>query len=288
MAISPTRARKLSSYLARAAPNRFAGKLRNPFIIIGCGRSGTTLLVDTLAAHKEIAAYPDEANELWHPQTFPWRYSEHQDHLPPIEVDPAEYTRLSLKYRTPSQEQRLRAVFGAYQFVMGKDCFLNKSAMITFMIPYILNQFPDAKFIHVVRDGRGVALSWAKKVHTTIAENFASYENQRFGISFDDLLGNCANSWKLHIEEIETQKKTLDLERKGILFEFRYEDFCLAPNKYLAQIADFMGISSAFFADLDYSHITSRNFKYEEELPEAKKLELFQIMEPALREKGYV
>ena len=93
---SPRRAKKAARYLARPAPGYFARKLRNPVFIIGSGRSGTTLLINTLAVHDDIATYSGEANDLWHPQTYPWRDSKHRDFLPPIWVDPEDFTRLSL------------------------------------------------------------------------------------------------------------------------------------------------------------------------------------------------
>jgi len=85
--------KKMASLFADIIPNYFVNKLERSHFIIGCGRSGTTIIVDTLAVHPEIATYPDEANVLWHPQTFPWRFSKYKDLVPPIEVE--EYMRYS-------------------------------------------------------------------------------------------------------------------------------------------------------------------------------------------------
>lgn len=284
----PLRAKKISNYLAKAAPAYFAGKLKNPFFIIGCNRSGTTMLVDTLAAHRDIAAYPDEANELWHPQTFPWLYSKLRDQLPPIGVNPKVYTELSLKYRTPTDARRIQAVFGAYQFVLGRKCFLNKSAMIAFMIPYILDNFPKAKLIHIVRDGRGVALSWAKKELKQVEKNLDVYRRQGFGITFDEFLKTFSESWKLHIYEIEAQKKALDLVERGVLFELRYEDFCSNPQYFINELFSFIGIPAAGFRLERLAHITSMNYKYREDLNERTIEIMTGIMEPALEKWGYI
>ena len=43
-----------------------------PIAIVGTGRCGSTLLVRILESHPEIAAWPGEANELWHPNSYPW------------------------------------------------------------------------------------------------------------------------------------------------------------------------------------------------------------------------
>src|SRR3990172_7807033 len=79
----PIPVKNLSKRLARIAPDYFAGKIKNPFFIIGCNRSGKSLLASTLAYHRRIAVYPEEGLELWHPQTFPWLHSSHRDYLPP-------------------------------------------------------------------------------------------------------------------------------------------------------------------------------------------------------------
>jgi hypothetical protein len=286
--IHPLRAQAWANTLAQTFPDFFEKRVQNPVFIIGCGRSGTTLMVDTLADHPQIANYPDEANELWHPQTFPWRNSKHKSTLPPIEVDSAKFTRLSLEYRTPAEVKHMRAVFGAFQTIVGRPVFLNKSAMVTFMIPFLLEQYPEAKLIHLIRDGRAVALSWAKKVKKIIEEKPEDYEEVDFSIEFNDLLRNCSRSWREHIEEVERQKKALNLEKRGILCEFRYEDFCTTPRDYLEQLASFIGISPEPYRRKDLTHISSANYKFKMELDEPIFQEMMTLMEPALRAKGYL
>lgn len=273
---------RFASLLARIAPSFFGHELNAPFFIIGCPRSGTTLLIDTLSAHKEIATYPGEANERWHPQTFPWRDSPHLSEIPPLEVDPISFTELSLKHRSSVEERRLRAIFGSFQFVMGRKCFLTKSAMITLMTPYILDQFPQAKFIHIIRDGRGVARSWAKMLHGNIRENGGNSRAQHSKESYEGLLENCANSWMLQIQQFEKDKRELSLEERGLLLEIRYEDFCQNPHDQLIHLADFMDVSPNPFRGRVYDHIVNMNYKFEKEFTEMQLRRVTQIMEPAL------
>jgi hypothetical protein len=87
-----------SKSLAMIAPDFMASKLKNPFFFVGCGRSGTTLLADLLASHPDIAVYPYEANEMWHPTSFPWHRSDVR--TPPIWLDPYAFTEASLNTRT--------------------------------------------------------------------------------------------------------------------------------------------------------------------------------------------
>jgi len=285
--IPHTFAKKASTYLAKIASPYFYTKLKNPFFIISAGRSGSTLLVTTLSSHRDIATYPGEANNLWHPQTYPWRYSKHGEYIPPPVVDFTGFTRHSIEYRSPSQIKRIRATFSAYEFVMRKNCFLIKSAMITCMIPFILEQFPEAKFIHIIRDGRAAALSGAKKEYKKMKENWHVYKSRGFGLSFEEVLKHCATSWKEQIEEVASQKEKLELERKGLIHEIQYEEFCMNPHDCLTNIANFMDISPDGFRESDYSHIKSMNHKYKKELIQSKIKELTRLMEPTLQAMGY-
>ncbi len=288
MVMNPILMARISKLAARIAPDYFSSKLANPFFILGSARSGTWLLARTLAFHKDIATYPSEANELWHPQTYPWRHSPHNITLPPLSVSPKEFTERSLKYRSAFQIRLIRSTFGAYQSLAKKTYFLNKSAMITFMIPFILNEFPEAKFIHVVRDGRGVALSGAKKTQGKILADRDLYQEGGFDMSFEDSLRAFAKSWELHIEEVDRQIKALDLMQRGVIHEIKYENFCSNPKEHLCQIAQFMGIDPDEFVKRDYPDIVSKNYKYNQELDANIMQELARIMELSLRAKGYL
>lgn len=288
MISNPAFAGKISRFLARIAPGYFARKLVEPFFLMGSGRSGTTMLLRMLASHRDVAPYPNEANHLWHPETYPWADSRHKSSLPPFWLDPVEFTRLSLEFRPPSQPECIRPVFGAYQFLMRKKCFLNKSAMITFMIPFVLQHFPEARFIHLVRDGRAVALSYARKNIQEINKSLADYKKHTPGISFEELLRRCAETWKLQVEEVERRNKDFGLQTKGIMLEVRYEGFVAAPGDCLGRIAEFMDIDPKGFARTDYSHIYSTNYKYKETLDKDDIREITEIMRPTLEKKGYM
>jgi len=281
------KARKISKYLGKIAPEYFAKRLKNPVFIIGSGRSGKTLLAKTLAPHRDIATYPGEANDLWHPQTYPWRYSKFRASIPPIWVDPEKFSRLSLKHRSGSQKRMIRSVFGGFQFLMGKKYFLNESAMLTFMIPFIIKEFPDARFVHVIRDGRAVALSYAKRQHKKIEDNLSVYLELGYAYPFEDVLVACAKSWNLHMAEVDRQAKKLGLGERGIIYEMKYENFCRNPEKLLIQVAGFMGIDPNPFKRMDLSHIQTMNYEYGQETYKGLVQKISQQMEPTLKQKGY-
>lgn len=281
-------ARELILWSLKHTPRYFAGKLRRPFFIVGSGRSGTTLLFRTLASHKEISAYPSEANELWHPQLYPWWTSKHRSSVPPIWVNAQEFTSRSLMLRSRAQTRIIRSAFGLWQFVTGGTVFLNKSAMVTLMLPYIAREFPDARYIHIIRDGRAVANSYAIKQFRTIQEHVRPFEVRGIAFPIGEVLLKCAISWRVHIEEIEKQKRENLLIKGENLYELRYERLCEDPEGELKKIAKYMGVSEDGFTGADYSKFNDMNYKYKSDLSKSEINAIMEIMKPVLAEKGYI
>jgi hypothetical protein len=275
----------VSRAAASLAPDYMGSKLRNPYFFIGCGRSGTTLLARLLATHKDIAVYPYEANELWHPRAYPW--DRWYRNTLPIWVDPYKFTETSLRMRTDQDNKKMKAVFGAYQFIFGGRCFVNKSVLVTFMLPYILERFPDARFIHIVRDGRAVALSFAIKERRMIDASPEPYRKSGIDFPLEVLINKFAEHWKQHIMEIETQKANLGLEERGIMHELSYEDLCAHPREKLAGIARFMGLDPDRYSNNDYSYVKNTDYKYKQKLSPSTIRNISNIMQPALELKCY-
>jgi hypothetical protein len=286
MAVTHRLSAELAKTLATMAPDPMARKLHDPYFFVGCGRSGTSWLATLLRSHEDIAGYPYEANELWHPRAFPWALTAQR--TPPFWADPDGFTEASLANRTAEDDRRLKAVFGAYQFAFRGKVFLNKSVMITFMVPKVMELFPGARFLHVYRDGRAVALSWAILERSRIDAHPEPF--RRFGLDLDReaLLEKFAEHWTQHILEIERQKARLDLVGRGLLHELRYEDLCADPARTLSRIAQFMKLDPHRFAGTERSVIKDTNVKYRKELPASTIERISSIMRPALTIKHYV
>lgn len=276
----------LAGALAAAFPEFSQQQLRNPVFFVGCGRSGTSLLQHLLKAHRDIAVYPTEANELWFPQTYPWRSAKID--VPVFWDDPYGFTEISLKQSSPSYERHLQAVFGAYQFMARGQAFLNKSVMVTFMIPRMLQIFPEARFIHIVRDGRAVVLSYAKWESKKIAANLARYQAGGYDFNLETLLEKFTKHWQDHLQEIARQNKALQLEEKGRLFEIRYEDFCTDPGTHLRQLAVFIGVNPNRYGPLDLTQVKSQDYKFKSQLDDDSLRRITALMQPTLNQRGYV
>lgn len=139
-----------------------------PFFIIGSARSGTTLLRLMLNAHPEVAVPPEsrfvvelykgsdggDATQLLaalagHKRFEAWDL-------------PIEAVREELGPATSvAYADIMRAAYRAYARVHGKRRWGDKTPRYVEHLPFLSKLFPDARFIHLVRDGRNVALSYA-------------------------------------------------------------------------------------------------------------------------------
>jgi hypothetical protein len=143
-----------------------------PFFVVGCPRSGTTLLKSMLDAHPRLAI-PYESHFLvgqgphqrwWrrkpvatvdtilaHPCVRRWN------------LDPAR-ARAAVAAAHPESFSELSAtLFDLYAADRGKQRWGDKTPGYVTYIPVIDRLFPTAQFIHIVRDGREVAVSLSER-----------------------------------------------------------------------------------------------------------------------------
>lgn len=118
------------------------GRIERPIFIIGAARSGTTMLAETILSRHPDIAYLSEPNPTW---GFGNAYKPH-DVLTESDV-------------TQRGANHIRKVFEKFLISSGKRRFMEKTPRNCLRMPYIRKIFPDAKFVHVIRDGRDVAVS---------------------------------------------------------------------------------------------------------------------------------
>lgn len=76
--------------LARFALRLGASRLEQPRFLVCCGRSGSSLLRRLPSRHPQLGVLPSEANELWHPQLYPWTATDRA--VPPLWLEPHRFT----------------------------------------------------------------------------------------------------------------------------------------------------------------------------------------------------
>jgi omega-hydroxy-beta-dihydromenaquinone-9 sulfotransferase len=156
--------------------------------------------------------------------------------------------------------------------------------------------FPDAKFIHITRDGRAVAASRMKAPFWNgwrgwrgfslwPEEMPAHYEQEweRHGHSFVALAGI---EWKAHIDQMtEVRQRFPHIN----ILEVKYETFCADPVQQLRGIAEYCELPwyPDFEARLRKQYVASENSKWQSEFTEEQQAILQQVLADYMVEQGY-
>jgi len=129
-----------------------------PVFIVGCGRSGTTLLRMMLDMHRDICCGPET-----------WLFLQDGE-----EGNPYERTycaALSISLGIPfarlweqnnsgiSRAQIAESALSLFAEKEKKPRWAEKTPLHVHRIDYILTHFPKAKIVHILRDGRDVICS---------------------------------------------------------------------------------------------------------------------------------
>ena len=150
---------------------------------------------------------------------------------------------LTAQDATPWLAERTRRFFEVQAKGQGRPVFLHKFTGWP-RAGFLATVFPDAKFIHVVRDGRAVANSWLQMYwwegfhgpdHWQWGPLPHGYqaEWQESGHSFPVLAGLL---WKVLIDAHESAAAALPADR---WLEIRYEDVVARPRETFGAMLDF-------------------------------------------------
>ena len=204
-----------------------------PFIV-GCSRSGTTLLRAIFTAHPQMAI-PDEAHYVMQMLRKRGKYERPggfavgaflddllRHKLFPFWVLPGETVRESFEAEPPdSYANAVRRVFALYAAQLGKPRYGDKSPRNVLNLPLLAETFPDAVFIHVIRDGRNVALS-------LLEMPWAGPEN----------VVEAAKYWHTRVERGREAGRQLGSRYR----EIRYETLIENSETTVRSLCDFVGL----------------------------------------------
>lgn len=202
-----------------------------PFFIVGAGRSGTTLLRLILAGHSRLCVLPETWYILSLVAELPLRgaLSEEQVeralHLmtshyrwPDIGIPAEEIRDLAAALARPQLVDIIHLVYERYARRCDRPRFGDKTPPYFAIVPQLAELYPDAKFIHLIRDGRDVAVSW-------MSLDWPRYYEPEF-------------EWSAVMRMREKYRASPLWER---FIEVRYEDLVSDLEGSLRTICDFMG-----------------------------------------------
>ncbi len=206
--------------------------VENPIFIFGCPRSGTSLLSRLIGSHPRIAI-PFESH-LYN-TFYPWlkyygdlKLPKNRERL----VDDILETEVMRDWSPRLNRQEVLAALSNYDFhgivdgilrawthTQGKQRWGEKTPAHLFYWREIVAAFPKMQVLHIVRDGRDVALSWKKA---------------RFGPKHMYAL---AQQWVHHLKTAENLKAEIGDES---FLEVRYEELLQRPEQTVRRICAFL------------------------------------------------
>jgi hypothetical protein len=186
--------------------------------IIGCYNSGTTLLSRILEQHPQIAGLPDEGHFLTEELLTP-----RQVGIPRLWAEKEELFTIA----SDEKKELAKIVMQDWQeqvYKVKAKYVLEKSPPDILRLLWIQNNFPDAHFIHIVRNGYAVSLGIEKLVKKKYGER-------------DNLLEKAANQWQRSNEVFQREQSNL----KNVI-EISYEELSENPKSTLNKITNFLKI----------------------------------------------
>ena len=199
-----------------------------PFVV-GVGRSGTTLLRLMLDAHPHLAMPPETGfvpgliaaarAEGATPESLLEAVTSHRKwgDFPMSEEELLERWRGLDPLRARGA---VRAFFELYASHQGKPRWGDKTPGYTMHMGPISNVLPEAHFVHVIRDGRAVALSRMRTLALRPTE-----------------ISKVAKRWQRRLRKAREKGATLDH-----YLEIRYEALVREPEATLREVADFISL----------------------------------------------
>jgi hypothetical protein len=204
------------------AADRFTGDGRRgfaPIVLGGCGRSGTTLLRLTLDSHPRICCGPESSvfrRRALDPDALADRFD-----LPRRDVR-------AIHDAAVSRPAFIEAFAALCMQDAGKARWAEKTPRNISRIGAIFHFFPEARFVHVLRDGRDVACSLRTHPrHTVVDGKLVPLDTWK-------PLAACARRWR---DDIECSRPWWSDPRFHTL---RYEELVRDPGAVLRRLMTFL------------------------------------------------
>lgn len=287
-------------------------KVIKPIIIVGTGRCGSTLFHTLLARHEQVmwlngfakvfpgrpainrwavaamgnpllrrllsgAIYPMESYPFWDRHAYGF----------------AEVRRDLVRSDVSARVKRqLHQGFGALLTRRRHRLLLKITGWSR--LGYLDEVFEDARFIHIMRDGRSVASSMLHiefwdgwygpqrwRAGPLSAEDQALWE--RYDRSFAALAGI---EWRIQMRAMDAARRELDPAR---FMEVRYEGFCREPMETFRRVLEFAELppSPTLERAVREARIRSTEDRWREDLAPGQQAILDEILRDDLRRHGY-
>lgn len=220
-------------------------EIEQPVFILGCGRSGTTILGTALSHHPQIT-YLNERRDLWHavfPNADIWS-KQAQSRAGKLVLTEAD--------ATDEQAVQLRRIFHYQITKTQRPTLVEKLPINNFRVGFLRKIFPDARYIHILRNGIEVARSIERMDQTMGWYSKMPYRLQLMkdhaaaNPDTADLYALCENTYELGLVEWRLSLDHLYSELPKIpeaqRIEITYDALVADSVGTLNQLVAFMGL----------------------------------------------
>ncbi len=206
-----------------------------PVFVIGCPRSGTTMLASQLAATQQTLALPEMPWVSWLVDTpvndeaagrALFRRLQSNFFFRALRI-PYDWNQFAEALQSVDRNQRVFSIIrcwaNCHQIdLAAKRIWVEHAPIQRERVYSLVQHFPDARFIHIVRDPRAVYAS----MHRMAMWN--TYNPVAFAKFWANAVSRCALAASEMPERVT---------------EVRYEDYVTGPEKELSRLAGFAGLS---------------------------------------------
>jgi hypothetical protein len=267
-------------------------KIDRPIFIVGAPRSGTNIFYRTFARHPDLAWISNITKKvpssLWLTRLIMLFRHDHR----PTEANNVwqKFTRgddeaLGRDDVGPGARTYLRRVLQNNLRIFAKPRFVNKCPGNSVRIDFLKEIFPDAVFIHILRDGRAAAYSILRSRQGHSGAYWSVKPPGWRSLLNVPLVDASALQWKMTVEAVLESAGKLPPEQ---FMEVRYEEFVARPAEVFRRVGSKCGLvwQDELLREITVG-IDNRNYKWQTELQEADMQKLNGLLGTFLDELGY-
>lgn len=287
-------------------------KIIKPIIIIGTGRCGSTVFHRLLAKHPNLMwlsavceRYPDKPE--WNRRAVAAASSPLLKRFLGRWIRPGEqygfWERHAYGFAEPCRDlvrsdvtarvkKQVRAAFEP--MLTAKHNRLLVKITGWSRIGFLNEIFEDAKFIHILRDGRAVASSllhvdfWRGRMgpHNWRAGLLSPEDQAVWEASDRSFATLAALEWKIQMRAIEAARQGLDPK---LFFEVKYESFCEQPLDTYRRVLEFAELprSAEFERQIGAASIKNMSNRWRDDLTPGQQALLDDLLREDLQRYGY-
>lgn len=221
--------------------------ISSPVFIVGCGRSGTTVFGTALSKHRSIT-YLNEPRQLWfsaYPEADIWS-SEAESRNGKLVFTAADVTA--------KQTAKLSRLFKCETVIRNRPVLVEKLPINTFRLGFINAMFPDARYIHIYRNGLEVARSieqlcnrgeWfvSSPYKWKLLSDYANTLDDTRGLpaACESYFDKGLLEWRLSTDAAVSFLRRIPSEK---FIELSYARFMECPSSAISRVLDFIGTDS--------------------------------------------